>query len=64
MDKVFKVEFCWATVLPNKIVFDGQEVILTSSTILLKGNDRVDMISRMRGTDTKLISCINTIKQC
>lgn len=64
MDKNFKVEFCWATQLPNMIVFDGQEVTLTSNTILLKGSSQINMLDRMKGTDPKLVSCINKIRQC
>ena len=64
MDKVYKIEFCWLTTLPNKIVFDGVEKELTSLTTQVRGSSVPNVLDRMRGTDTKLISCINKVKEC
>ena len=64
MDKRYKIEFCWATVLPTKIVFDGEERVITSLVTQVKGENVPNMLDRLKGTDAKLISCINTIREC
>lgn len=62
--KNYKVTFCWATKLPTKLVVRGEETNLLTNTVILKGEDTLDMLNSLKGTDTKLISCINTIKEC
>ena len=69
MDKIYEVEFCWLTALPAKVVFDGQDKGITMSrlgkkTVKLKGTSVPNLLDRMKGTDAKLISCINKIKEC
>jgi len=64
MDKAHRIEFCWLTTLPNKIVFDGKEQEFTTLSVIVKGTGVPNILDRMKGTDTKLISCINRIKEC
>lgn len=45
-------------------MFDGEIKELNSRTILLKGENVPNLLDRMKGTETTLISCINTIKEC
>lgn len=69
MDKTYEVEFCWLTVLPASIISDGKKVPITMTTsgkkvAKVKGNTVPNVLDRLKGTDTKLISCINKIKEC
>lgn len=64
MDRVYKIEFCWLTSLPNKIIFDGEEKPLTTLVTQVRGSSVPNILDRLKGTDTKLISCINKIKEC
>lgn len=69
MDKIYEVEFCWLTKLPALVVFDGTTKDITArhdgrKTVVLTGKNVPNVLDRMRGTDTKLVSCINRIKEC
>lgn len=64
MDKTYKIEFCWLTSLPTTIVFDGKEKQLTTLSTIVKGKNVPNILDRLQGTDTKLISCINKIREC
>jgi len=69
MDKVYDVEFCWLTQLPATVIFDGdiKDITLSSAgkkTVRLKGQNVTNVLDRMKGTDTKLVSCINKVKEC
>ena len=69
MDKVYEIEFCWMTALPATVVFDGETKHIHLNTkgakvVHVKGTTVPNILDRLVGTDTKLISCINRIKPC
>lgn len=59
--KNFKITFCWLTELPLKITLDGKEHTYNKREVIVQGKDVSDVLSKLKGTDVKLISNINSV---
>lgn len=68
--KQFRIKFCWAQEFPLTIVLDNQEKIVPETnnrTIAIFGSledDIPDLLQRLKGTDPRVISNINSISIC
>ena len=61
--KNFKIIFCWTLKCPAIILYNGEEVLVNrNGEVIVKAEDAKDVITRMKGTNTKTLSSINTIK--
>lgn len=59
--KNFKISFCWLTELPLKVILDGKEHIYNKREMIVQGKNVSEVLSRLKGTDMKLISNINSV---
>lgn len=59
--KNFKISFCWLTELPIKVMLDGNEHAYNKREIIVQGKNVSEVLSRLKGTDMKLISNINSV---
>jgi len=62
--KTFIISFCWVTSVPFKLIYKGEERIVTSHKTMVKAKTHKEVISNLKGTNKNIISNINNIKEC
>ena len=64
MDKYFNIRFCWAVRLPIQIIYDSKPIEVTKYVQLVKAKNQMDVLNKLKGTDTKIIGDIKSITEC
>lgn len=64
MDNTYKLRFCILREYPLHIMYDGKQIIVDRKGILLKAKTQSELLSRLKGTDSKVISDIRSIVLC
>ena len=64
MEKLHEIKFCWAQPLPITLIYKGEVKVFTSSKARLLAESHTDMLKKLKGTDAKIISNINSIREC
>ncbi len=61
---MYEIKFCWAMKLPKIIYIDGISTELTKRELKIKASSGGEAIRKLKGTDTKILSMINTVREC
>lgn len=60
--KYYKIIFCWTLKCPAIVLYNGEEKTVSKGELIVKADNESNVLTRLRGTNTKTLSSINTIK--